>query len=203
MDFIELNYTGKADGKVFDTTLQKDAPKGSKGPFEPTVVKLGIGQLLPGLDEFLKDKKPGSYQVFIDAEHGFGPKDSKLLKLVPLTAFGKESKDVGPGVPVTIGQQQGTVKSVSGGRVVVDFNHPLAGKDLQYDVELIGEVTDKRRKVDSILKALLGVALPVTEEEEKVVVTIPKGFPGEGLVKELEKHTGVTVTLKEIELSNS
>ena len=201
-EFIELDYTGTADGIVFDTTRKQDAP-GAKGPFEPVVVKLGIGQLLPGLDAFLQGKQPGNYEVTLKAEEAFGKKDPKLLKLVPLTAFGKEAKQLEPGMPVTIGEQHATVKNISGGRVIVDFNHPLAGKTVHYSLQLHGFVTDNKKKVDAVLKAMLGTSLPVAEEEGKIIVSLPKGFPAEGLVKEIEKHAGVTVTIKEIELPKS
>ena len=69
--FIELDYTGRADGVVFDTTRKQDAPVGSKGPFEPAVLKLGSGQLIPGLDSFLVGKGPGTYGVTLAAENAF------------------------------------------------------------------------------------------------------------------------------------
>jgi FKBP-type peptidyl-prolyl cis-trans isomerase SlyD len=198
--FIELDYTGRVDGAVFDTTQKADAPLGSKGPFEPAIVKLGLGQLIPGLDKFLTGKGPGKYEVTLQPEDAFGPKNAKLLKLVPLTAFGKEKQKIESGMNVRIGEQQGTVKSISGGRVVVDFNHPLAGKAVTYSLLVHGEVKDPKKKVDSIVRALLGVALPTTVEGEKVIVSLPKGFPAEGFVKELEKQTGVTVGVQEVDL---
>jgi len=198
--FIELEYTGTVDGIVFDTTRKHDAPAGTSGPFGPMVVMLGSGQLIPGLDAFLQDKKPGKYTLTLDPENAFGKKDAKLLKLVPLTSFGKKAKELEPGLPVTIGNAQGTVKSVSGGRVVIDFNHPLAGKAVSYDLEYVGDVGAPDRKVRALLKAMLGAELPVENVGADVQISLPKGFPSEGLIKEVEKHTGVTVTVKEVEL---
>lgn len=198
--FIELDYTGRAEDGVFDTTRKEDAPAGSKGPFGPITVKIGSGQLLPGLDEFLKGKTKGEYTVTIPAEKAFGKKDAKLLKLVPLTTFGKEKNRLEPGLPIRIGEQHGVVKSMSGGRVVVDFNHPLAGKDVHYTLYVHGEVTEPQKKVEAILKSMLGVALPVTMEGEKAIIALPAGFPSDGIVAELEKHTGVKIGVKELEM---
>lgn len=195
--FIELHYTGRADGIIFDTTRQEDAPN-SKEHLGPVVVKLGIGQLLPGLDAFLKDKQSGHYEVTLQPEEAFGKKDAKLLKLVPLTMFKKDKPEVG--MSISIGEQRGVVKSISGGRVVIDFNHPLAGKTVFYSLDVLGVVDDQKKKVSSILKAMLGVQLPVEETQGKITITLPKGFPAEGLLKEIEKHTGVLVGIKEVEL---
>jgi FKBP-type peptidyl-prolyl cis-trans isomerase 2 len=199
--FIELDYTGRVDGAVFDTTRKEDAPAGSKTHFKPVVVKLGAGQLIPGLDKYLADKKPGTYDVSLKAEEAFGNKRSDLLKLVPATMFGKEKGQIQIGLPVRFGEQQGVIKSISGGRVVVDFNHPLAGKDVTYHVILHGEVKEPKRKVEAILAAM-GIPLPVEEKEGKVTVSLPKGFPAEGFVKEIEAQTGVQIAIHEVEMKH-
>lgn len=200
--FIEIDYTGRADGVVFDTTRKEDATRGARGPFAPAVVKLGSGQLIPGLDAFLTGKEAGTYSVTLPPEQAFGKKRADRIKLMPLRSFGKEAKKLAPGLPITVGEMHGVVKSVGGGRVVVDFNHPLAGQEVSYDVKLHGTVTDPAKKVRSVLKAMLGVDLPVTDKDGKTTVKLPKGFPAEGLVKELEKHTGVTVAIEEIEVKS-
>lgn len=200
--FIELDYTGRVDGVVFDTTRKADAPPNSLASFKPVVVKLGSGQLIAGLENFLKDKKAGKYSVSIPPESAFGKKDPKLLKLVPLASFKKEQQQqLAPGVPITVGDMQGVVKSVSGGRAVVDFNHQLAGKTVDYDIEFHGEVSDPKKKVESTVQAMLGVVLPIEKQGEDLVLSLPKGFPAEGLVKAIEEHTGVTIKTKEIEMS--
>jgi FKBP-type peptidyl-prolyl cis-trans isomerase 2 len=193
--FIELDYTGRADGAVFDTTRKEHAHPGMRGPFAPAVVKLGSGQLIPGLDAFLAGKQPGPYRVELAADQAFGKKRADLIKLMPLASFGKDARKLAPGMPITVGEMHGTVKSVGGGRVVVDFNHPLAGQAVTYDIHHHGAVTDPVKKVRSVLKAMLGTELPVLAKDGAVIVKLPKGFPSEGLVSAVEKHTGVTVTV--------
>lgn len=202
-NFIALDYTGRVNGIVFDTTMQADAPAGSKGPFQPAIVKLGSGQLIPGLDAFLAGKKPGEYTVTLQPEQAFGKKQTQLLKLVPLSAFGKEAKRLEPGLSVTIGEQRGVVKSVSGGRVVVDFNHPLAGQIVEYTVHLKGPVTDDVQKVQATVKGLLGVELPAEAKNGKVNLKLPQGFPAENLLKEIERHSGVAVAHEEVAIKQA
>ncbi len=198
--FIEIDYTGRADGVVFDTTRKGDARPGMKGPFQPAVVKLGTGQLLSGLDAFLAGKDKGTYAVSLEAEQAFGKKRSDMIKLMPIASFGKDAKKLAPGLPITVGEMHGIVKSAGGGRVVVDFNHALAGHKVEYTITHHGIVTDPVKKVKSVVKAMLGVELPVTEKDGVTVLSVPKGFPSDGLVKELEKHAGVSVTIKEVEV---
>ncbi len=196
--FIKIDYTGRTDGHVFDSTRAADAP--SRKGHGPVVVAIGTGQLLPGLDAFLSDKQPGDYVLTLSAEQAFGKKDAKMLKLVPIKAFGKEARNLAPNLPVTIGEQRGIVKSISGGRVVIDFNHPLAGKQVDYSVTLHGDVTDETQKVEATVQAMLGVALPVQKEGDSVVLSLPKGFPAEGLIKEIERISGVVVKTKEVDM---
>jgi FKBP-type peptidyl-prolyl cis-trans isomerase 2 len=198
--FIEMDYTGRVDGAVFDTTRAADAPPNTKQTLKPAVIKLGSGQLIPGLDAFLIDKKPGEYTLTLEPEQAFGKKQSQLLKLVPLTAFGKDAKRLEVGMSVTIGEQSGRVKSVSGGRVVVDFNHPLAGLPVEYSVTIHGVVTDEVKKVQSTVRGLLGVELPVERKEGAIVLKLPQGFPAEPLLKEIERHSGVAVKHEEVAL---
>jgi len=200
LPFIELDYTGRAEGAVFDTTRKEDAAAGMRGPFKPAVIKLGSGQLIPGLDAFLKDKEAGTYSVTLPPEQAFGKKRADRIKLMPLASFGKEAKKIVPGMPITVGEMHGTVKSVGGGRVVVDFNHLLAGATVEYSVTHHGVVTDPAKKVGSVLKAMLGVELPVLEKDGATVVKLPKGFPAEGLVAEIKKHTGVAIVVEEVDI---
>ena len=198
--FIALDYTGKADGRIFDTTRKQDARPGAKGDFEPVIVKLGGGQLISGLDAFLRGKEPGHYEVTLAPQDAFGTKSAKMLRLVPRSAFGKQAKDLAPGMPITVGDTHGIVKSVSGGRIVVDFNHPLAGKEVHYDLDLHGEVTDPVRIVTAVVQSMLGAKLQVTQEDGGVHIALPEGFPADGILAEIEKYTGIAVKVKFVAL---
>jgi FKBP-type peptidyl-prolyl cis-trans isomerase 2 len=156
-DFIELDYTGrlKDDKIVFDTTVEETAKVSNNYnkdyKYAPAIICVGEHHLLDGLDEALMGKNPGKYTFEIKPEQGFGKKDAKLLKLLPLKLFAKEQIQPFVGLDVNIDGEMGIVRSVSGGRVIVDFNHPLSGKDLVYDVDVKRIVTDPLEQVKAIL----------------------------------------------------
>jgi FKBP-type peptidyl-prolyl cis-trans isomerase 2 len=167
-DFIEINYTGKTSkGIVFDTTHEDVAKKSGLNPavpYKPARVCIGQNQLLAGLEKGLEGKEPGTYTVEITAEDAFGKKDTKLIQLIPTSKFTKDKLNPVPGLQVNIDGQIAVIKRVSGGRVLVDFNHPLAGVDLVYDVEIIKTITDTQEKLETYVNVLYG---PVKTEFAK------------------------------------
>ena len=157
-DFVEIEYTGKLkdDDFVFDTTDEKIAkdnevynPDHQYGPIK---IMIGGNQVLPGLDRFMEGKEPGEYTINLSPQEGFGKKNAQLLKLIPKKVFTKQQINPMPGLPVNIDGANGMVKTVSGGRCMVDFNHPLSGKELVYNVKINKIVTDEKEKVAAILE---------------------------------------------------
>ncbi|MCA9478691.1 MAG: FKBP-type peptidyl-prolyl cis-trans isomerase [Nanoarchaeota archaeon] len=144
-DFVRLNYTGSADGHVYDTTVEATAKKeeiySPKTKYGPVVVVIGERHLIKGLDEGLVGKEAGKHSFDIKDVDAFGKKDAKKLQLVPMKLFAKENIRPFAGLQVNIDDTMGIVRSVSGGRVIVDFNHPLSSKDVHYDVEVEGIIT--------------------------------------------------------------
>lgn len=209
-DFIEVEYTGKTTEEkfIFDTTDEAIAKKegiySPKTAYGPVVVSLGSGQLLPGLDLKIAGKQPGTYTINLSPEEGFGKKSAKLIQLVPTSKFRKEQIMPHPGLQVNIDGQMGTVKTVSGGRTLVDFNHPLSGKELEYEVTIKRIVTDKSEKLSSVLSLQLGLKDPeIHLAEDKATVSLPEELPKEiaaTLSEELKKMTGIsTITFKKKE----
>ncbi|RME30873.1 peptidylprolyl isomerase [Candidatus Woesearchaeota archaeon] len=156
--FIELDYTGRLeDGTVFDTTKEsvaKEAGLNPKATYKPTIICVGEGHLLKGLDEFLVGKEPGTYTVELEPEQAFGKKDAKLLKLVPLKKFTENKIKPFVGLEVNIDGSYGVVRSLSGGRVTVDFNHPLASRNLKYDLHVHRVVHSTQEQVAAILDVI-------------------------------------------------
>ena len=141
-DFIEIEYIGriKDDNKVFDLTNEEVAKKEGihhkDHIYKPVIICLGFNDIIKGLDEELIGKEPGKYKIEINSEKAFGKKTYDLIKLVPNSIFNKENIRPFPGLQVNIENLIGTIRSVSGGRSLVDFNHPLAGKDIIYEIEI-------------------------------------------------------------------
>lgn len=163
-DFVEIEYTGrlKEDEFVFDTTDEKIAKKsGSHNPkmeYGPLTICIGQGNVLAGLEQALIGKETGKkYTIPITPEQGFGKKSAKLVELIPTNKFKKDRVQPMPGLQVNIDGRIGTIKTVSGGRTLVDFNHPLSGKDLVYEVKVFNKITDPRKKIGSILRMQLNM----------------------------------------------
>ncbi len=157
-DFVELEYTGKLkeEGLVFDTTDKELAKK--SGIFQEherygtVVVCVGEGHLLKGLDLDLEGKDTNKpYTVELQPEVAFGKKDAKLLKIVPSNVFRQNKVNPVPGLQVNIDGMMGTIKTVNGGRTVVDFNHPFSSKALVYDYKINKILKDDLEKVKSFL----------------------------------------------------
>lgn len=193
-DFITIEYTGKIeDGTIFDTTDPKLGKElGLDGTFEPATLCLGEGQLLKGLDMGLIGKELGTYTIQVPAELGFGKKNAKLLQLIPLRQFKKQNLMPQVGMEMNIDDKYGVIKSVSGGRVIVDFNHPLSGRDLVYEVTVKAIVTDVKKQLEALLEF---VGLPhtgITVEKDHAIIKINPLPPQEMAEMLNKKITGLT-----------
>jgi FKBP-type peptidyl-prolyl cis-trans isomerase SlyD len=203
-DFVEMEYTGKLkeSGDVFDTTDADVAKAHSlpKAQYGPVVVVIGQGQLLKGLEEQLVGKEPGKYTVELIAEQAFGKKNAKLIQMVPAKKFLEQKIQPVPGLQLNIDGMLCTIRQVTGGRVMVDFNHPLAGKDVVYDVKLIKVVTDKKEQLKAVFAMLLNMQPEaITVDGEKASVALKQELPAQ-LIPELQKKikelTGLDAEIK-------
>jgi len=173
-DFVELVYVGRLDdGLIFDLNDETIAKKEGLNPAPKTIACLGERDVVVGLDDFLVDKDVGNnYDVVVSAEEGFGKKQAGLIQMIPLRKFRDQEINPMPGLRLNIDGQVGTVKSVSGGRVLVDFNHPLAGRELHYAVTIKRVVDDIKEKVGSFLQMTMQRAVKVDEKDGDVTVHV-------------------------------
>ncbi|MFA5797846.1 MAG: FKBP-type peptidyl-prolyl cis-trans isomerase [Candidatus Woesearchaeota archaeon] len=183
-DFISIDYTGtlQSTKMIFDTTRADVAAKNnmqSERPHGSLILKVGEGQLLKALDEFIIGKTTGSYHLDIPAEHAFGKKNAKLLRLISLNEFKKHKIQPYPMLEVDLDGQRGIVRTVNGGRVIVDFNHPFASQDISYDITINGILTDKKQIVSAVLNIFQLPVKELTLEEGKAVVTFTSPIPAE------------------------
>lgn len=156
-DFVNISYVGKVNDKVFDSN--------------EVVIVVGAGHLIKGIDEALVGKEIGSsFRVKVSPEKGFGKKDPKLLKIIPEKIFKEQKIIPKPGMEVNIDNVIGRIISVSGGRVIVDFNHPLAGKTLDYDIKINKKVKDKKEKIFSLIKLYTGKEFKIEIKDSNVKI---------------------------------
>ena len=151
--------------------------------------------MLPGLDKQLIGQDVGQHTFQIADVDGFGKKSAANMQLVPLKFFTKENIRPFPGLQVNIDDKVGQVRSVSGGRVIVDFNHPLASKNLEYDVNVHRIVTDKKEQLQALFK-LFGFPIEdITIDGSKATIATKTQLPEQfatPFTKDLQRLTGLT-----------
>jgi peptidylprolyl isomerase len=131
-DTVKVHYTGKLDdGTVFDTSADR----------EPMQFTIGEGQLIQDFEQAIVGMNPGeSKTIQIPSERAYGARDERMVMVVGRNEFPEELE---PEVDqrLQVRQQDGqvfavTVTAVSESKVTLDANHPLAGKDLTFDIQL-------------------------------------------------------------------
>jgi len=180
-DFVKVDYVGRIKGtdEIFDLTKEDVAKKENiqnpNAKYKPVVLILGSGFLIKGLDEELQKMKVGeAKKIEIPPDKAFGDKKEEMVKLLPEAKFKEQNLSPFPGAVVNIGNMKGKIISVDGGRIKVDFNHPLAGKTLEYDIEILEAVEN----VDEKIKSAFSYFTAMDEIEVKT-----KGKEAEILVK--------------------
>jgi FKBP-type peptidyl-prolyl cis-trans isomerase 2 len=199
-DFVTIDYVGriKDTGKVFDLTKEDLAKKENvykeNVQYGPVTFIIGTNFVIRGLDEALHEMKVGEKKsVEIPPEKAFGERKEELIKLIPESQFKQQNMDPVPGATVNVNNIRGRIVSVGGGRVKVDFNHPLAGKTLQYEIEVKGMVTDKTEKVKSVVKYFTGKEMEVKvgkEAEIEVEVELQRRLK-EIIAQTISKWVGI------------
>lgn len=158
-DFVRLNFTGKIkeNDDVFDTTYEDVAQEAGiyveEKTYKPIPIVVGGNHVLPAIEEAIEGLEAGdSKNIEIDSENAFGKRSSDLIQLIPMREFKKQGMTPVPGMQITSNGQTGKILTVNGGRVKVDFNHELAGKDLVYDVEVVEVIEDDEDKIKSMIE---------------------------------------------------
>jgi len=154
-DFIEIEFTGKANDEIFDTTNKKEAEQMNSEidikNIKPIVVSVGNQMLLKGFDDELEGKEIGKkYSIHILPEKAFGKRDPSMIKTIPMRVFKEKNMNPIPGMVLQLDNYVAKVLSVSGGRVIVDFNNPLAGKEIDYDFKIIKKIENINDKINSL-----------------------------------------------------
>lgn len=178
-DFVRLAYTVRTieDGDVVDTTdkeVAEEAEIDVEGyEFEPRVVIVGAGHVFPEVDEALIGAEAGDEDtVEIPAVDAFGEYDEDEVRTVSANKIDEDDRY--PGAQVTIDGDQGRLETIIGGRARVNFNHPLAGEDLEYEYEVLELVDDREEQASGLLGMYLQQApevwIQTDEVEEEQVV---------------------------------
>ena len=180
-DFVRLAYTLRTqeDETVIDTTDPEVAEEAGldddEREFEPRVLVIGAGHLFPSVEDAILDTTAGdSGAVEIPADDAFGEYDEDEVRTISANKIDDDNQY--PGAQVQIDGDQGRIITIINTRARVDFNHPLAGQDLEYEYEVRDIVEDPETKAESLLGMYLQTPPTVrietdTVEEEQSIET--------------------------------
>ncbi len=172
-DFIEIEFIGRVNGEVFDTTIQKEAEKiNLKIEENPLIVCIGQEMLVKGFDNALEGKElEKEYKIKLSSEESFGVRNKALIKIIPLKVF--KEKNIAPvaGLVLNFDGLIAKILSVSGGRVITDFNNPLAGKEIEYTFKIKRKVTDEKEKINALQDFFFRkrFAFSINKKDKKII----------------------------------
>ena len=132
---VSLDYVLRVDGEIVDSSSEEDG-----GPVE---FIQGAGEIISGLEQELYGMQEGDEKtVLIPPEAAYGDVDSEAIKTVLKDEF-PEDIPLEPGILIEMTDDEGDallarVESVKADKVVLDFNHPLAGKELEFQIMVRG-----------------------------------------------------------------
>ena len=178
-DFVRLDYTARTveDGNIVDTTdpeVAEEEDLDEEGrEFEPRVIVLGQGHIFQSVeDDIIGGEVGDSDTVTIPAEEAFGEYNQEEVRTVSADKLPEDERY--PGAHVNVDGEHGHVETIIGGRARVDFNHPLAGEDIEYDYEVEGVVEDPEEQAKGLISMYLDADLEMwiqtDEVEEETVV---------------------------------
>lgn len=132
-DTIRVHYTGKlTSGELFDTSEGRD----------PLEFQVGSGHVIRGFDDGVLDMEVGDKRtVQIPVDQAYGPRNEELIMDFPTDRLPEDLKPE-VGMQLQLNNEQGqtfpvVVRSISEASITLDGNHPLAGEELIFDIELV------------------------------------------------------------------
>lgn len=174
-DFVALRYSGFANNKLFDSNIEGEIEKiHPNAKAKDFIIVVGKSMVVPGLDNALEGKElDKEYEVNVSAKDGFGPRNPKMVKTIPLKVFTEKQVMPQPGMVLNLDNSVAKIIAVSGARVITDFNNPLAGKDLMYKFKIVKEVTDENERIKALFEVMFRV-IPEFEVKDKIIIKGPQ-----------------------------
>ncbi len=179
-DFVKINYIARLEsGEIFDLTYEDIAKKENaynpKVIYKPIPIVVGAGFVIKGIDNALLGMNVGDKGGFsIPPEEGFGQRNPKMVRVVPKRIFKEHNIDPRHGLVVDFsGGLRGRVQSASAGRIMVDFNNPLAGKTLKYELEVIEKIEQPDAQIRALLEfyGINGAEIKLSDGEVEIETT--------------------------------
>lgn len=186
-DWIKIDYTGrlKENSRIFDTTMEDIARKehvfDEKRGYSPLLCRAGDEKfLIPGLARQLVGLEiDATHTIEVPVKDAYGERDTSKIEMVPTKKLRKANIEPRVGNRVQLAGKTGTIIWAGGGRTRVDYNHPLAGKDLVFEVTIKEQITDDDQVLNEIIsRRLPGVnldeaSIETSEDPKTIVISLP------------------------------
>jgi len=183
-DFIKVELTGSSveTGEVFETTSEEIARESGlwdeNRTYESRLVIVGDGYVLKGLDDRLPSTPfDEEVEIEIPPEEAFGERNPADVQMVPFRVL--RSKGINPyvGAELEIDGRPAIVRSVGAGRVQVDYNHRLAGRQIVYKLKVVEHMEDDKDKMRALIgRRFLGIdtaEFTLKKTKKKLRIGIP------------------------------
>ena len=171
-DIVEIDFTArtKQSSILVDTTKEevaKEEDVNTEGQkWGPRKIVIGENHTFKVVEDSIRERKIGDGETIqIPAADAFGEYDSEWVKTVSIDKIPKD--DQYPGARTTIENHQVQIETIVGGRARVNFNHVLAGEDIEYEYEIKSVVEDPKEKAKALLEIYVGIELEIQIEESK------------------------------------
>lgn len=208
-DFVLVDYKLMLQDtrKIIDTTIREEAEKAGiakeNALYEPVLVIVGEGFLLKSLEEELIGLEQGQEkEIILPPEKAFGKRDPNNVKVFSAKEFSMRGVVPRVNMEVEIGGRRGTIISIGGGRVIVDFNHPLAGRTLVYDVRIVKVLSSKEEEIAELfhrwIRPIRSDELKVSIKDSVATLEVPErlfsisnvGMLLRGFIRDLSRYVG-------------
>ncbi len=184
--FALVNYTVrvKDNNQIIESTIEEDAKKGNiydpQRLYEPKLLAIGDNWILKEVDDALLNANIGD-NLIIEVPPGkaFGEWDQKKVKMMPLRRLGDKAEEVKVGDSIEVDNKVGIVRFIGSGRIQIDFNHKLAGKTLEYSLNILQKLEDESEKIIALIRRRLPIKkeqLKFVKENDRLDIDIPREY---------------------------
>ncbi|MEM3948464.1 MAG: FKBP-type peptidyl-prolyl cis-trans isomerase [Zestosphaera sp.] len=184
-------------GELIETTVESIAKKYKRyeegRAYGPELVIVGEGRLIKGFEEAVANAEELSrkYEVEVPPGKAYGERSPDKVKVLPARTFLRNNIVPEVGKEVTINESVGRIIAVTGGRVTVDFNHPLAGKTLRVEFTILRKLESPEEQVRYVIRRRLK---SINIESLKLALKMEDGVAEVELPKEYRLSENIQVT---------
>lgn len=155
-DLVNVKYEIYTENKKIE---EKDAE---------TIV--GFSFIYPFIERRMLGLKIGEYEIKVPPEEAFGRKDPSLIQIIPMRFFKMNGIKPKPGMFIEVDGSLGRIISISGGRVIVDFNHPLAGREIVLKIKINRIEKNPEEKIKFLSRVVFGKEIKFEFKDGKVKI---------------------------------